>query len=72
MDDCAAVRVLPGDAPSLWAETIAEFAANKEQCRALGRLARAYIEAEVPSWAEVVSEDLLPVWQEAAATRCEI
>ena len=33
------------------------------------RLARAYIEAEVPSWEEVVIEDLLPVWQQAASRR---
>jgi glycosyltransferase involved in cell wall biosynthesis len=72
MDDCAAVRVLPGDAPDAWASAIVEFATDPEQCGTLGHLARAYIEAEVPSWAEVLSEDLLPVWQEAAATRCPI
>jgi hypothetical protein len=33
----------------------------------MGRVARAYIEASVPSWADVLMEDLLPVWQRAAA-----
>jgi glycosyltransferase involved in cell wall biosynthesis len=69
MADCPAVRVLPGDAPTVWAEAIAELAAAPQHCRALGRLARAYVEAEVPSWAEIVTEDLLPVWQEAAVAR---
>jgi glycosyltransferase involved in cell wall biosynthesis len=70
MADCPAVRVLPGDAPAVWAAAIAELAADPQRCRALGRLARAYVETEVPNWAEIVTEDLLPVWQEAAASRC--
>ena len=32
-----------------------------------GRAARAYVEARVPDWAEVLGEDLLPVWQMATA-----
>jgi glycosyltransferase involved in cell wall biosynthesis len=69
MADCPAVRVLPGDATAAWAAAIAELAGDPQRCRALGRLARAYVEAKVPSWAEIVTEDLLPVWQEAAAAR---
>jgi len=67
MADCPAVRVLPGDRPADWAAAIAELAAAPERCRELGRLARDYIEARVPSWEDVVTEDLLPVWQAAAA-----
>ncbi len=69
MADCRAVRVLPGDDAPAWAAAIAEFAADPARCRELGAMARAYIEAEVPSWEEVVNEDLLPVWQQAAARR---
>ncbi len=69
MADCPAVRVLPGDAPQPWAAAIAEFAAEPGRCRLLGASARDYVEAAVPSWAEVVEEDLLPVWQAAAASR---
>jgi glycosyltransferase involved in cell wall biosynthesis len=69
MADCSAVRVLPGDAPHVWASTISGFAAAPEKCRELGAAARAYIETTVPSWGEIVAEDLLPVWQAAAATR---
>jgi glycosyltransferase involved in cell wall biosynthesis len=69
MAGCAAVRVLPGDAPPAWAEAIATLAREPSRAGELGTLARAYIEAEVPSWTEVVGEDLLPVWREAAAVR---
>jgi hypothetical protein len=67
--NCPAVRVLPGDAPQIWASMIAGFAAAPEKCRELGAAARAYVESTVPSWGEILAEDLLPVWQAAAATR---
>jgi glycosyltransferase involved in cell wall biosynthesis len=67
MAGCSAVRVLPGDAPHIWASMIAGFAAAPEKCRELGAAARAYVETAVPSWGEIVAEDLLPVWQAAAA-----
>jgi antirestriction protein ArdC len=35
----------------------------------MGQAARAYIEAEVPSWREVLREDLLPVWRAAVTAR---
>jgi hypothetical protein len=35
----------------------------------MSEAARAYVEARVPSWADVLLEDLLPVWRRAAATR---
>jgi glycosyltransferase involved in cell wall biosynthesis len=68
MVDCPAVRVLPGDAPQIWADMVVEFAASPRCCRELGASARNYVETMVPSWAQVVGEDLLPVWQAAAAT----
>lgn len=69
MADCPAVRVLPGDAPLLWSRMIAGFAAEPASCRALGVQGRRYVEARVPSWAEVIEQDLLPVWRQAAAAR---
>jgi glycosyltransferase involved in cell wall biosynthesis len=69
MAGCAAVRVLPGDAPRQWAEAIVALAAEPGRCRQLGRVARGYVEAEVPSWSQVVAECLLPVWRQAAAMR---
>jgi len=69
MADCDGLRILPGDAPEAWAAAIAELAAAPERRAAMSRAARAYVEARVPSWADVLLEDLLPVWQRAAATR---
>jgi glycosyltransferase involved in cell wall biosynthesis len=67
MADCAGLRVLPGGRPDAWAEAIAELAAVPARRAAMGRAARLYVEACVPSWADVLIEDLLPVWQRAAA-----
>jgi glycosyltransferase involved in cell wall biosynthesis len=69
MAGCPAARVLPGDALEAWAEAIVDLAARPEHCRKLGIAARRYVEAEVPSWLQVVTEDLLPVWQAAAQAR---
>ena len=69
MADCPGLRVLPGDRPEPWAAAIAELAAAP-RCRAqMAAAARAYVEARVPSWADILNEDLLPVWQEAAGAR---
>ncbi len=59
--------MLPGDDREPWAAAIAELDAMPDQRAAMGCAARAYVEARVPDWAEVLSEDLLPVWQMAAA-----
>jgi glycosyltransferase involved in cell wall biosynthesis len=69
MADCAAVRVLPGDAPEAWVAALAEMAASPQHLKALGRAARAYVEARVPSWRDVLMEDLLPVWHAAVRAR---
>jgi len=67
MADCPGLRVLPGDDPAVWAAAIAELAGAPGRLAAMGCAARAYVEARVPDWAEVLNEDLLPVWQMAAA-----
>ena len=69
MTDCEGLRVLPGDRPEAWAAAIAELAAAPQRLAAMRRAARAYVEAHLPSWADVLLEDLLPVWLRAAATR---
>jgi hypothetical protein len=35
----------------------------------MGRAAPGYVEARVPSWREVLLEDLLPVWRAAVTAR---
>jgi glycosyltransferase involved in cell wall biosynthesis len=69
MADCEGLRVLPGNRPEAWAAAIAELAAAPQRRAAMGQRARAYVEARLPSWADVLLEDLLPVWERAAATR---
>jgi glycosyltransferase involved in cell wall biosynthesis len=66
MADCSGLRVLPGDNPAAWAAAITELAAMPGRRAAMGRAALAHVEAHVPSWAQVLTEDLLPVWREAA------
>jgi glycosyltransferase involved in cell wall biosynthesis len=68
MADCEGMRVLPGDDPQIWAALILELSQSPQRMRAMGQAARAYVEARVPSWREVLLEDLLPVWR-AALTR---
>jgi len=65
MADCEGLRVLPGDDPAPWAAAIAELAAAPDHRAAMSRAARASVEAHVPSWGEVLEQDLLPVWQAA-------
>jgi len=69
MADCPGLLVLPGDRPEPWAAAITELAAAPRRRAAMAHSARAHVEAHVPSWAEVLTEDLLPVWQAAAAGR---
>ena len=66
MAGCAGLRILPGDDPAPWAVAIADLAASPDRRDAMGRAARAHVEAHVPGWAQVLAEDLLPVWREAA------
>jgi glycosyltransferase involved in cell wall biosynthesis len=67
--DCPGLVVLPGDRPEPWACAIIELAAVPRRRAAMAQAARAYVEARVPSWSEVLTEDLMPVWQAAAGRR---
>jgi len=67
--DCPGLRVLPGDRPEPWAAAIVELAAAPQQRADMARAARAYVEAHIPNWAEVLGDDLLPVWQAAHGSR---
>jgi glycosyltransferase involved in cell wall biosynthesis len=69
MGDCPAITVLPGDQPEAWAAAIVELARQPEKARDLGEQGHAYVRAQVPSWREVVREDLIPVWRAALAAR---
>jgi len=68
MADCGGLRVLPGDQAEVWAAAVLKLVGDPARRAAMGREARSYVEAEVPSWGQVLAEDLLPVWRAAAGT----
>jgi glycosyltransferase involved in cell wall biosynthesis len=61
--------VLSGKDPAAWSAAIAAIAANPERRRDLSRAARAYAELRLPSWREVLEQDLLPRWRSVTAAR---
>jgi glycosyltransferase involved in cell wall biosynthesis len=64
--DCTAVTILPSDEAEPWAAVVAALAADPARRLRLGRAARSYAETRIPSWDQVLAEDLIPVWQAAA------
>jgi glycosyltransferase involved in cell wall biosynthesis len=56
--------VLAADDPRAWAEAIAALGPARRA--EMGRAARAAAETRLPSWRDVLVEDLLPRWREAA------
>ncbi len=55
--------ILDGQDPATWAEAIGSLVDDPERRRAMGVKAREKVLASVPSWSDVLAEDLLPVWQ---------
>jgi len=58
---------LPGGASAAWAEAIGLLTRDSQRRLRMARAARRYAEQHLPSWEDVLAEDLLPRWQEAAA-----
>ncbi|WP_170294780.1 glycosyltransferase [Roseospira navarrensis] len=52
--------------PAAWAAVLAPLMADPAACRAMGARARAVVEETMPTWGDVLREDLLPVWRAAA------
>jgi glycosyltransferase involved in cell wall biosynthesis len=57
--------VLPANDPRAWAEAFATL--GPERRVSMSRAARAGAETQLPSWRDVLVEDLMPRWREAAA-----
>lgn len=55
-----------GSNPVDWAETIAALLQNPTWRAQIGQAARRHIETTWPSWKEVLTHDLLPIWQAVA------
>jgi glycosyltransferase involved in cell wall biosynthesis len=64
--------VLSGDDPAPWIAAAADLAARPELRRVMGGAARRHAERTVPSWADVLSEDLLPRREDAALRRSQV
>ncbi len=61
--------VLPGADPASWQRALAELAAQPTRRHAMARAARDYAESVVPSWHDVLAQDLLPRWEQATRQR---
>jgi glycosyltransferase involved in cell wall biosynthesis len=59
-------RTLNGDIAEAWTEAIDELVRTPERRSEMAVAARAYAEREIPTWDDVLTEDLLPVWLKAA------
>jgi len=57
---------LPGASVSAWAEAIESLAKDGGRRAHMAAAARRYAETALPSWDEVLAEDLLPRWESAA------
>jgi glycosyltransferase involved in cell wall biosynthesis len=58
--------LLPNRDPAEWLAAVTAWVAQPARLRAMGCQARRAVEAQVPSWVQVLEEDLLPVWQRSA------
>jgi glycosyltransferase involved in cell wall biosynthesis len=59
-------RVMPSEETPAWVEAIGELARASDRRSAMARAARLYAEDSLPSWSDVLAEDLLPRWRQAA------
>jgi glycosyltransferase involved in cell wall biosynthesis len=57
---------LPGDRPDDWQQTIAMLTRDPARRAAMAAAARRFAERRLPTWADVLAEDLLPRWEAAA------
>jgi len=59
--------VLPGNKRFAWSRYLALLAHDRSRREAMGARARRYAENRLPTWADVLGEDILPTWQRAFA-----
>jgi glycosyltransferase involved in cell wall biosynthesis len=58
--------ILASADPGPWTEAMAALAGDPARRVRMGRAARHYAERHLPSWGDVLAEDLLPRWRQAA------
>ncbi len=59
--------ILPGDRTEAWIKTIEMLAYDHDRRAAMGLAARDYAERKIPSWKDILTGTLLPLWRRAAA-----
>lgn len=59
--------VVGGDGPEPWAEAIASLVDDPERRLGMAGAARRSAERDLPSWDDILMQDLLPVWRAAVA-----
>jgi glycosyltransferase involved in cell wall biosynthesis len=64
--------ILVGESdPRAWAAALRPLVTSRALAAVMGRAARVFAETRLPSWDQVLAEDLLPVWREAAEKTVE-
>jgi glycosyltransferase involved in cell wall biosynthesis len=58
--------LLPNREPGAWLAALTPVLSHPARLREMGCQARRAVETQVPSWVQVLEEDLLPVWQKSA------
>ena len=58
--------VVPDSEPASWARALHALLEDRATLRAMGHAARAWSLRHVPTWHEVLVDDLLPVWRQLA------
>jgi hypothetical protein len=58
--------LLPNRDPNVWLTAIEPLLDQPELLQEMGQRARRTVEAQIPSWEQVLEEDLLPVWRQSA------
>jgi hypothetical protein len=58
--------LLPNREPGVWLAAIEPLLDQPELLQEMGQRARQAVETQIPSWEQVLAEDLLPVWRQNA------
>ena len=58
--------LLPHRDPSVWLAAVEPLLDQPELLQEMGRRAQQAVETQIPSWEQVLEEDLLPVWRQSA------
>jgi glycosyltransferase involved in cell wall biosynthesis len=58
--------LLPNRHPAVWLAALASLLQQPALLQAMGQRARQAVELQVPTWQQVLTEDLLPVWRQSA------